>query len=1076
MGIIQTATFLFTDLVDSTAISTSLSPREAEELRQAHFSLLRGPVAAAAGVEVKNLGDGLMIVFTSASRAIDCAVAMQQEADRRNRRDPVALQIRIGVAIGEAVEEDGDYFGDPVVEAARLCAAADGGQILTTTLVRAILGRRAEVELIRLGERVLKGLPDPVEVWEVGWAPPSDVATLPLSPKLAAVQLLPFVGRAAAVEALRVAWKTVVAGERRAVFVSGEPGIGKSRLVREVAAAAHADGAIVLFGSCDDELDMPYRPWVEALDHLVATAPAEVVEAVGTRRLVELARVVPAVADRLAGLDAASPSTSTRPDVETERYLFFSAVVALLASAARLAPVLVVLDDLQWADRSSLALLRHVVAASDAPSLLVVGTHREAEVTPEHPLAAALATMRRDGGAERLLLRGLEEDDLFELLEAIAGPAPGGVALARALRRETDGNPFFAGEVLRHLADTGAALDSPGDGPVELGLPESVREVVGQRVARLGEEVHASLTLASVIGTDFDLDVLTASSGENEDLMLDHLEVAESAGLVRAGAPGSFRFAHAIVRHTLYDQLSTTRRTRLHRRVALALEHLDVGRRRPGELAQHWTAAASAADLPKAVEYTRQAGENARASLAPDQAAEHFRRAAELLREHGADEPLECELWCSVAEAMRDAGDPEFRSVAVTAAEQADRLGLTDLLVRAALIEYKLQASAYVEERARVLSRALDAVGPGDSPGRVQLLAAMSAELNFVDGVAARRNTEEAVAMARRLGDARLLFNALTHPLFMHGEHRLEESREALAIARDLDDHVAVAIAAQRLFEDALNIGDLALALESKDLMVAATEQTIKPDRHWILQYTLADWATMTGDLDEAERLIEQTWDLGRRTGQPGALVIYAAHLGMLHWHRGEPERAAAIIADAAASDQNLSALWVTVGTSDDVRTQFAELPMDGSWLISMGLLAERIAASGDLELVMSAYEQLLPYAGLMNRAGPMCRGPVAHQLARLAAASGRLDDALRHFTDADALNRRLGFPFYTARTQTEWARLLLTEGQTDHARKLLTEARSAATAYGYAAVEARAARLLRAADQGAPRSSDRSG
>src|SRR5579864_6415779 len=238
MTVTQTATFLFTDLVGSTALSSSLPPDAADELRRVHLSLLRGAMASTGGVEVKSLGDGVMAIFTSPTRALACGVAIQRAVERHNRRSQPALAVRIGISIGEAVEEAGDYFGDVVVEAARLCALADGGQILAADAVRAVVGRHATQELVPLGGFELKGLPQPVDVIEVRWEPeePSEgTGEVPMPARLvtaASEQLFGFCGRVRELEQIDQELKHAVAERRlRLVFVSGEPGVGKSALV-----------------------------------------------------------------------------------------------------------------------------------------------------------------------------------------------------------------------------------------------------------------------------------------------------------------------------------------------------------------------------------------------------------------------------------------------------------------------------------------------------------------------------------------------------------------------------------------------------------------------------------------------------------------------------------------------------------------------------------------------------------------------------------------------------------------------------------------------------------------------------
>jgi len=277
----QTVTILFTDMVGSTELSTGLDANTADELRQTHFGLLRAALNAAGGIEVKNLGDGLMVAFTSLSRALACAVAIQQGVERHNRRSERLIAIRVGLSAGEATEDDGDYFGEPVVEASRLCAYAEGGQILTTAMARALAGRHATQEFKVLGDVELKGLPDPVELVEVRWAPDVDAvgegAQLPLPARLVATSaesLFAFFGRSDELTALGDLHKrSATEHHLGVVLVSGEPGVGKTSLVAQAARSVHHGGATVLYGGCDEDLAVPYKPWVEPLPPSCRASP-----------------------------------------------------------------------------------------------------------------------------------------------------------------------------------------------------------------------------------------------------------------------------------------------------------------------------------------------------------------------------------------------------------------------------------------------------------------------------------------------------------------------------------------------------------------------------------------------------------------------------------------------------------------------------------------------------------------------------------------------------------------------------------------------------------------------------------
>ncbi len=279
MATTQTVTVVFTDLVGSTELSVSrLETKAADDLRQTHFGLLRGAVQAAGGTEVKNLGDGLMVTFTSLSRALACAVAMQQAIDRHNHRKATApLSVRIGISTGEAIEDDGDYFGDPVVEAARLSAKAEGGQILATEMVKAMAGRHATQEFVLLGDLELKGLPGPIPAVEVAWEPTPVDATgdgqLALPPQLvssSAESLFAFFGRSDELTRLADTQKISATECRlRVTLISGEPGIGKTTLVAQAARSTHVSGGNVLYGHCEEGLGIPYQPWITALTQLI---------------------------------------------------------------------------------------------------------------------------------------------------------------------------------------------------------------------------------------------------------------------------------------------------------------------------------------------------------------------------------------------------------------------------------------------------------------------------------------------------------------------------------------------------------------------------------------------------------------------------------------------------------------------------------------------------------------------------------------------------------------------------------------------------------------------------------------
>ena len=606
----ETITVLFTDLVGSTELLSRVGEASAEELRREHFGLLRAAMSANGGREVKNLGDGLMVVFDGVASALGAAVAMQQAITARPAESE-PLSIKIGISVGDADVDDDDYFGLPVVEAARLCAKAQGGEILTTEFVRMLAKSRSDVELESVGALELKGLDEPVETYRVRWAPIArSEQRPPLPQRLASSVSANFVGREAEVAELAAAWKAIAAaGERRVMLLSGEPGIGKTTLSARFACSVFEQGGAVVYGRCDEDLGIPYQPWIEALTQIVRSVPEPVLAAHVADRGGHLARVVPELARRV------SVEVSAGGDADTERFVLFGCVVDLLARASGEYPVLLVLDDLHWADRGSVQLLRHVVSSDEAMRVGVLGTFRDSDITTDHPLADFLAVLHRENRGLRIALRGFDDDDLLHLLETVAGHEMDdhGVALRDALLAETAGNPFFVAEILRHLADTGAIYPQDdgrwvADSDLRAGgLPVSVREVVGRRLAGLGPDTERVLGLGSVIGRDFDIPLLAAVAQMNEDTVIDLCDAAVGAAVLQStDDPDRYTFAHALIEHTLYDGLSPARRSRAHKAVAEQLETLagPDGGSRVGELAYHWAEAVQPADTAKAVHYS----------------------------------------------------------------------------------------------------------------------------------------------------------------------------------------------------------------------------------------------------------------------------------------------------------------------------------------------------------------------------------------------------------------------------------------------------------------------------------------
>ncbi len=1085
------ACVLFTDLVGSTELMARLGDTAFDDLRDEHFTRLRSAVEAHHGGLVKNTGDGILATFGSAVDALAAAVAVQQATEAHGRGAGVPLELRVGLALGEVTDQEGDVFGTPVVEAARLVGAARAGQILCSAMVSMVAGSRAPADLTDLGTMELKGLTHPLPVCEVAWAPAAPVATTVPVPSLLTGTSRIFVGRDAELERLRELWKESLAGERRAALLGGEPGIGKTRLAAQLAGALHDEGAMVLAGRCDEDLGVPYQPFVEALRWYAGHVP---VPRLG-RHGGELVRLAPELAELVPGL-----TQPLRSDPETERYRLFEAVADWLADMSGEAPVLLILNDLHWAAKPTLLLLRHVLRAQEPARLLVVATYRDTDIGRGHPLTDLLADLRRDGSSRRLPVTGLDAPTVAAFLQAAAGHDldEEGEDLAQAMWAETDGNPFFVTEVLRHLSESGALEQRDGrwvatSALEELGIPEGIRDVIGRRLAKLAEATNRVLTVAAVVGLEFEAAVVAAAGGLDEDAVFAGVEEAVAARLV-VEAPGPaprYRFFHTLIRTTLYDEVTAGRRVALHRRVGEAIEaihphHLDD---HLPALAHHWArASAPAAEVGKAVDYATRAGDRALAQLAHDEAAAYYAQAVELL--DAAGEPAEghqrVALLIALGEAQRRAGDSRHRETLLTASRLAQIRGDADQLARAALANTRghmfTKVGTVDTEKVAALEAALAAMEDVDTTARAQLLATLALELNF-SGDRPRCNTlsNEALAIARRLDDPATLMWVLSARFYLSCSpdlmaRRLAETAELLAAAERVADPGALGTAhilrARAAFE-AGDIDETDRCLQAADVLTADVGE---PALRWRMLYPRVGRLIVAGQLDEAEALAAAMGDLGRSAEQPEADGLHALQAGIIRHERGSgaedilPSLRVAIETFEVPAFRAYLALTSNAGLDEEARREahrvpVAGLPDDLYWLGGRCWQAELAYRHDDREEARELLGLLEPHAWVaVGSPTPFPSPSVAHHLGLLAVTLGRYDEAQAHFARAAGIHEHLGSPNWLARTRTEWATMLLRRrdpGDADQARTLLDQALATAVDLGLGGVERRCRLLL---------------
>jgi eukaryotic-like serine/threonine-protein kinase len=869
-----------------------------------------------------------------------------------------------------------------------------------------------------------------------------------------------FVGRDAELRELRSAADEALAGRGRLVLMAGEPGIGKTRTAEELATYAQLRGAKVHWGRCHEGEGAPaYWPWVQAIRSYVREAdPVALAWELGGGAA-DIARVVPEVSERVGEVPA--PENG---DDEAARFRLFDSVSTFFAGASSSRPLVVVLDDLHWADEPSLLMLQFVAREVADAQLLLIGTYRDVELGRHHPLSRILGELSGSRRANRVVLRGLREDDVRRYIEITAGTEPS-AELVGAVHAQTEGNPFFLSEVVRLLATEGGLHDG---GTAQMSIPEGVRDVVGRRLDRLSEEANRVLTVGAAIGRDFDLDVLVRVTEIEAAKLVPMLAEAVSAQLLEERAPGRFRFSHALVRETLYEEVSAAKRPALHTRIAEAMEDLygaDPGRleRRLAEVANHFLEGAPAGDADKAVDYAVRAAQRAVAQLGYEEAAEHYERALEVLELCEPDDLRHCELLLALGEAQTKSGQfVPARETLERAADAAIELGASELLCRAALGVGNVSEVGSVDQRViELLEAALEAIGPEDGPVHAQLLSYLGNEHYWEDpeGRSAELH-HEAIEMARRLGDDRALAFTLSRALFIDidpeaSERGIETSNEVLDLARRVGDRELEMRAHVLRLRCHLDLGDIAAVDRDLEAYSRIASELRQPQHLWHVPLLRGTRALIDGRFADAERYTAEALEGGERAQEPIAQQFCTVQLSVLYQLQGRMGEIVEGI-DALAARYPAIRAWriartVTLselGRLDEARSEFervaandfADLPVDAQWLVAMALLARSAEALGDAERGERLHELLEPWRGKTVVAGraAACWGPVALYLGMCSKAAGKFDRAVGELEESIAMSERMGDrPFMSQAHLLLAAALLERAGRGDRERAL---------------------------------------
>ena len=874
-----------------------------------------------------------------------------------------------------------------------------------------------------------------------------------------------FVGREAEMEQLTGALENALSGQGSLVMLVGEPGIGKTRLAQEFAVYASLRGAQVLTGHCyEGEVSLPYRPFIEAFRQYARSRPDAELRGELSDGAPEVAKLVSEIRQRFPDIPEAPPL-----EADAERLRLFESVSAFVCSAAQSTPIVLFLDDIHWADKPSLLMLRYLARATTGERVLILGAYRDVELDRTHPLSDVIATLRREQPYQRVLLRGLPEDDVLAMLktvEASEESAAGRQALATALYQETEGNPFFVREVISHLIEEGKLYRQDGRWTTnvtsvsELGIPEGVREVVGKRLSRVSEECNRMLTLASTMTGGFSWEELKAISGESEAALLDMWDEALSHQLVaerKGDLSGTYDFTHALIRQTLYGELSTPRRVVLHRQIGQALEelHADNLEGHLSELAHHFYQAAPGGDIDKAIGYATRAGDRAVEQLAHEEAAAQYELALQALDlKDKPDERRRYELLMALGGAYFRADVPNNAMATLKqAAAVGQRLGDGELHGEAA-VRYadSVSRGPFVGTQAAVplLEEALAAE---QSPAlRSRLLSSISLALEELGGAIGPRErrlelAQEAKTLAEGAGDAGALAGALNALYYaMAGPERTEERlvvvTELITAAEQAGDraqivwghlHRVTALAELGAMEELRNeIG------ATSDLADELREPAFSGWRYlWEAMYALRE-----GRFEEAEQSTLQVAPIAQRMQHTGYIGAVAAQFFALRWAQGRIGELEGVVTQQLQGNPDLRAwqaalvvLYLDIDREDDARdwfdrlaaNDFLDIPRDVNWIVTLGLASNAAYQLRDRERAAQLYEIFLPYATRQVVVGAafLCDGSGSLALGEAAAALERWEDAERHFEEAIAFAERTDTRPWAARAQLLYAQML---------------------------------------------------
>lgn len=924
-----TVTVLMSDVEGSTGIAGARGDPSAHELMRVQREIVRRQIAAHHGREIKTMGDGFLVAFDSGRAGVACATAIQRGLDEHNRRNPGRqLRVRIGLNTGDVILEEGDLFGNTVAAAERIMKKARGGEILISDALRAVLGAASDLRLRERGRTRMKGFEGRWRLYEVLWRDEaSDIAS--------GADRTPFVARTQERARLVEAIERAAAGRGSLVLIDGEPGVGKTRLAQAAMAEARRHGMLALSGQCQEEGTPPYTPFAEMLTAAARIVPHDAIREALGNAAADVVRLMPALRDVIPGM----PPSNATGDASDQHHLF-DAVTECVSRNARTQPMVLLLDDLQWADDATLQLLQHITRHLHEMAVLVIVAFRAVERGAVTPLARALGNLYQRPDAQHIDLRRFDEEGVRAMLAALAGREPP-EPVAAAFLATTEGNAFFIEEVYRHLLQEGRLFDAQGTwlapdaGGAE--LSQSLRFVIERRFARVSEDARRVLQAGAIAGRAFTVELVESISEVRGDALFDALDEAEREQLIVEEGRGEdvrFAFAHGLFRHALIDGLGPGGRRRLHLRAARAIESTAGRQSQQGiaDLAYHYRAAGGLADSGTVIAALREAADSAMRVCAPADAEEHYRTALKMIGERSdASDRVAAPLLHGLAQAQYRLGRFDDAERTLDAAlERYRSLGDGEraaevLYAKAVVCTFRAEASRALEH----LDAAMEVPRIGDRLGALCLVLQSQNLVQLRRFDEAAKALDKAAMMATRVGDTYVTVRVAiasgylglstldlrradrefsrvlaTEEIGMH-ERMASMSRRGLALAGlgRLDDAVGCAVPAEAFFrriddpfEHGMAVIPLGIAAMARgfddvsQLVLDAIESSGTPPSPWVsstLMPLLLQARMLPGKYDEV------TGVLARERGRAGALARSCAALWLAA--RGEPAEPSAI-------------------------------------------------------------------------------------------------------------------------------------------------------------------------------------